>query len=204
MKRIIWRGNRAHDLMSTQHAGRASFFVSQYFDAHELTLKSCSRVLDLMQISSDANRISDRGSLDPCQANDFVDRRSALADWTNIFELRSPIAITQKRNISVKYLLSPRVYSVPVIDCDSFAFHRRLRPRIVARAGDYRVCHPCVSQRVSLLLSSVFPSFSYSLSPSLKDYLNLPRATKDFRLFPREIILQTPVLCFEDRCATWP
>lgn len=63
MKRIIWRGNRAYDLMNMQRAGRASFFASQHFDAHELTLKSCSRVLDLMQISSDANRISEGPSI---------------------------------------------------------------------------------------------------------------------------------------------
>lgn len=168
-----------------------SFFASQHFDAHELTLKSCSRVLDLMQIRSDANRVSDLR----CQTSDFVDRRSACAcDRANIFTPQSPYHARKKHPYQI-FIAASRIFGAGI---DSFVSHRRLRPRIVARGGDYRVPSPL---RKSTSLSSAFFRLpvSHTFSLSLKDYLNLPRATEDFRLFPREITRQTPVLCFEDR-----
>lgn len=149
MKRIIWRGNRAHDLMSVRRAGRASFFASQHFNAHELTLKSCSRVLDLMQIRSDANRVSDRAlrSIPAKRAISSIgDLRSRIEPT---FSHRSRHCyITRERNISIRYLLSRRIFGAG-IDCDSFVSHWRLRPRIVARGGDYRVRHPYKSTSLS-------------------------------------------------------
>lgn len=197
MKRIIWRGNRAHDLMSMQHASQASFFASQHFDAHELTLKSCSRVLDLMQIRS--MRIAFLA--DPYQASDFIDRRSALSDWAYIFTPRSPLLYhAGKKHLYQIFIIA---YSVPV-SIAIRSYPRRLRPRIVARGGDYRVRHPYASQRVSPLLPSLLSSPYLFLSFS-KRLFKFATRNQRFSSFPSRfsIILQMPVLCFEDRRATW-
>lgn len=155
MKRIIWRGNRAHDLMSMQHASQASFFASQHFDAHELTLKSCSRVLDLMQIRFDANRVSGRSL-----PSERFHRSKVCAHGLSLhFYTAIAISCAGKKHLYQIFIIA---YSVPV-SIAIRSYPRRLRPRIVARGGDYRVRHPYTSQRISRLLSSILSSPYLSL-----------------------------------------
>lgn len=193
MKRIIWRGNRAHDLMSMQRAGQASFFASQFdahFDAHELTLKSCSYVLDRMQIRFDANRVSSRSlPSERFHRSEICARGSSLHFYTAF-----AIAISCKKETSLSNIYHYIAYSVPV-SIAIRSYLRRLRPQY---SCTWRRLQGTPPSRKSTSLSSAFfhLPIAFSLSFSLKDYLNLPGAAKDFRLFSRDPRLSSRRLCF--------
>lgn len=157
----------------------------------KLILKSGSRIS--ISCKLDPARIAFRPSLTrslPSVTRAGIERfcRSEIR-WhgiraNKIFTPQPPLRSSpsyRERCIPIRYLLSPRIRCrCRLRDLFATVSHRRRRPRIVARGRDYRVRDPCTN------LSSAFLSS--------KDYLNLSRVVKDFRLFPREIICQMNAL----------
>lgn len=123
-----------------------------------------------MQIRSGAYRVSSEPRSIPVERDAGRNRailsiEDSLARANKIFTAQPPLRSSpsyRERSISIGYLLSRRIFDASL----DYAAHSRLIDAfdpVVARGRDYRVRDPCTSQRVSLLLFSLLPSFSERL-----------------------------------------
>lgn len=179
--------------MSMQRAGQASFFASQHFDAHKLTLKSCSCVLDLMQIRFDANRVSGRSL-----PSERFHRSEVCAHGLSLhFYTAFAIAISCEKETSLSNIYYYTAYSVPVsIAIRSYLRRLRSRKLHVAEITGYATLTQ-VNESLLCFLPSPYCFLSFFLSERLFKFATRNQRFSSF-LSRSSIILQTPVLCFED------